>query len=176
MTRYQPEFLAPAEAENLFRWMQTDISWQTETISLYGKVHQVPRLIAWIGEQGLNYRYSGKSHAGEGWPSQLGQLRTRVSRELGETPNFLLLNRYQDGSDSMGWHRDDETGHGTTIASLSLGATRKFLIREEGAPRSQSLTLTSGSLLLFDGRVRHALPKTRRRIGERINLTFRVLQ
>ena len=176
MTRYQPAFLSTAEADKLFSWMQTHISWQTETIRLYGKTHQVPRLIAWVGEDGLNYQYSGKPHIGEGWPPQLHELRSRVSVLLGDTPNYLLLNRYRDGSDGMGWHRDDESGHGVTIASLSLGATRRFLIREEGADRSQSLTLANGSLLLFDGRVRHALPKTRRPVGERINLTFRVLQ
>ena len=156
-------------------WMRTQIRWQTETIRIYGKAREVPRLIAWVGERGLNYRYSGKPHEGEGWPQQLDAVRARVAEALGERPNFLLLNRYRDGSDSMGWHRDDEAGHGPLIASISLGANRRFLVREEGAARSRSLMLEHGSLLIFDGNLRHALPKTRQVIGERINLTFRVL-
>lgn len=175
MSTYRAGFLAPAEAADLFCRLQTEVAWQTETITLFGKEHQVPRLVAWFGDAHLNYRYAGRGHQGSGWPVLLETLRNRVATELGTTPNFLLLNRYRDGADSMGWHRDDETGHHATIASLSLGAPRAFLLREEGARRSHSLTLEHGSLLLFDGRTRHALPKTRRPVGERINLTFRVL-
>jgi alkylated DNA repair dioxygenase AlkB len=103
-------------------------------------------------------------------------VRTRIERELGQTPNFVLLNRYCTGADSMGWHRDDEAGCTGDIASLSLGAERTFLLRPDGACRSTRLILEHGSLLIFDGRMRHALPKTRRVLGERVNLTFRVLQ
>jgi alkylated DNA repair dioxygenase AlkB len=176
MTRYQPDFLTPTDAGDLLGWLLHDVAWQTETISLFGQHRVVPRLVAWFGEKGLNYRYSGRCHSGAGWPEKLGDLRKRVAAELKETPNFLLLNRYRDGSDSMGWHRDDEAGIGACIASVSLGASRTFLLREEDAERSCSMMLEHGSLLVFDGRIRHALPKTKRRVGERINLTFRVIQ
>lgn len=176
MSTYQPGFLPPVDAGDLFSWLQTDVPWRTESISLFGQRRTVPRLVAWFGEEGLNYRYSGRSHPGKGWPPQLADLRGRVAAELQQMPNFLLLNRYRDGADSMAWHRDDEAGLGDSIASLSLGAPRTFLLREEGSRRSRSLTLEHGSLLLFDGRTRHALPKTRSAVGERINLTFRVIQ
>ena len=175
MSIYKADFLPAAEADDLFTWLQNEVTWQTETVVLFGKRHEVPRLVAWVGEQGLDYRYSGASHQGAGWPEQLAELRARVAAELGTEPNFLLLNRYRDGADGMGWHRDDEKGMGVQIASLSLGATRAFLLRENQARRSQSLKLEHGSLLVFDGCTPHALPKTRRAVGERINLTFRVL-
>ena len=175
MSTYTAGFLPAAEADGLLTWLQTGVSWQTETVVLFGKRHLVPRLVSWVGERGLDYRYSGASHEGEGWPDQLAGLRARIGAELGALPNFLLLNRYRDGSDGMGWHRDDERGLSVQIASLSLGATRSFLLREDQASRSRSLKLEHGSLLVFDGRIPHALPKTRRAVGERINLTFRVL-
>ncbi len=175
MSTYRADFLSLSEADELFAWLQSRVPWRTETINLFGKRHTVPRLVAWFAEAGLNYRYSGRSHQGAGWPAELSELRCRVAAELGRMPNFLLLNRYRNGSDSMGWHQDDESGLETRIASVSLGASRSFLLREPGASRSRSLQLAHGSLLLFDGRIRHALPKSRRRLGERINLTFRVL-
>jgi len=176
MSAYRPGFLPSADAEALFSWLQSDVPWRTETITLFGQPRRVPRLVAWYGDKGLDYRYSGRSHPGSGWPEALADLRRRVATELEQYPNFLLLNRYRDGADSMGWHRDDEAGLHVSIASVSLGAPRTFLLREEGADRSRSITLEHGSLLLFDGRVRHALPKTRRHVGERINLTFRMIQ
>jgi len=172
---YVPAFLpSPASAE-LFGWLREAVSWQQEKISLFGREHTVPRRIAWFGEAGLDYRYSGRSHPGSGWPPVLEALREPIACQLGTRPNFVLLNHYRGGSDGMGWHRDDEAGSAPLIASLSLGASRTFLVREDGAPRSSRLPLEDGSLLVFDGGVRHALPKTRRTIGERINLTFRVL-
>jgi len=176
MTSYQPGFLAPAEARDLFAWLQAEVRWRTETFSLFGQDKTVPRLVAWFGDQTLDYRYAGRSHQGIGWPEALADLRTRVAGELNQSPNFLLLNRYRDGADSMGWHRDDEAGLGASIASVSLGATRNFLLRDSDEARSRSLPLEDGSLLMFDGRIRHALPKTRLPIGERINLTFRVIR
>ena len=87
--------------------------------------------------------------------------------------NFVLLNRYRDGSDSMGWHRDDEPELTGPVASLSLGVTRRFHMRAERKTRTQHIDLEHGSLLILDRRTTHALPKTKRKLGERINLTFR---
>ncbi len=175
MSCYRPDFLEPAEAGELYQWLQTDVSWQTESINLFGRQQVVPRLIAWFGDPGLDYRYSGRSHRGQGWPDALAELRRRVAEALDQTPNFLLLNRYRSGADCMGWHRDDEQGLAVLIASVSLGAARKFLLRDQHATQNRQLMLEHGSLLLFDGRCRHALPRTTRPVGERINLTFRTI-
>mgnify|MGYP001828918869 CR=1 FL=1 len=174
--KYLPAFLPPPASARLFGWLLYAVPWQQETIVLFGRETKVPRRVAWFGEAGLDYRYSGRSHPGTGWPEPLDALRARIEQELGQTPNFVLLNRYRTGADSMGWHRDDEAGCTGDIASLSLGADRTFLLRPDCASRSTRLVLEHGSLLVFDGRVRHALPKTRRAAGERVNLTFRVLQ
>jgi alkylated DNA repair dioxygenase AlkB len=98
-----------------------------------------------------------------------------VATELNEVPNFVLLNRYRSGADSMGWHTDNEPMASDVLASLSLGAERRFLLRHPTVDGSVPLLLEHGSLLLFDRNLPHSLPKTARSLGERINLSFRRL-
>jgi alkylated DNA repair dioxygenase AlkB len=106
-------------------------------------------------------------------------IKRRVEERSDRSFNSLLLNYYRDGKDSMGWHADDETelGENPVVPSISLGATRKFLIRHRRSRESKAYLLTHGSLLLMGGTMQHhwlhAVPKTARPIGERINLTFR---
>ena len=105
--------------------------------------------------------------------------RDRIQNEVNQPFNFLLLNKYSDGSHYMGWHRDDEAGCRGQIASLSVGAVRRFAIDLNVAPNAEvsreSVDLESGSLLFFDGRQRHCLRATKRPVGTRVNLTFRNL-
>jgi alkylated DNA repair dioxygenase AlkB len=173
--RYLPDYLDPEAGVRLAERLREQAAWQQETLRLYGRAVRVPRLVAWYGDGGLNYRYSGIDHRCSGWLPELAALRDRLAAEHGLHSNLVLLNRYRDGADYMGWHRDAETGHGRCIASVSLGATRRFLLRRREQQRAERLDLGHGSLLLMDARVRHALPRTRRPVGERINLTFRQL-
>jgi alkylated DNA repair dioxygenase AlkB len=106
----------------------------------------------------------------------LSVLRDRVQAIAAQEFNFLLLNRYSDGQQHMGWHRDDEAGCAGNIASLSLGAARRFRFESENSGNREQIDLEHGSLLLFDGRQRHCLAKTARPVAERINLTFRLLK
>ncbi len=171
--RYRAGFLAPPEAARLYRELLDSVRWHEEWIHLYGRRVRVPRLLAWFGDRGLNYRYAGRDHPADGWPAALADVRRRLESTLRLPFNFVLLNRYRNGGDYMGWHTDDERDHGRWVASLSLGAARRFLVRLEGEERSRQLDLTDGSLLVMDGRLRHSLPRTRRPVGERLNLTFR---
>ena len=123
----------------------------------------------------MNYRYTGIDHVAMGWPAQLIALRERVCAQAEQSFNFVLLNRYRHGGDYMGWHRDDERTAAPIIASLSLGARRRFRMRSGPGTKSCALDLTSGSLLLLDGRQQHMLAKSKREVGERINLTFRCI-
>lgn len=170
---YEPDFLSPAQAAAVFRTLLDEVVWQRETLRLYGRPVEVPRLLAWCGDQGINYRYSGRDHPCAGWFPALSGLRDRIRAELGLPTNLVLLNRYRTGRDYMGWHRDDETGLGATVAALSLGARRRLLVRPPGSRRSRPLDLEPGSLLLMDGALRHSLPRTARPVGERLSLTFR---
>lgn len=174
-------FIEESEAQVLEQWLlgSSQVTWQQEQFKIYGREVLAPREIAWCGDAGLNYRYTQLDHRTQGWPAPLAALRDRIQETLSQPFNFLLMNKYADGSQYMGWHRDDEVGCAGKIASLSIGAVRRFAIdlradSGTGVAR-ESIDLSNGSLLFFDGRQRHCLRATKRPVGLRINLTFRNL-
>lgn len=181
--RLDAQFLLPAEAEALLQELTATVGWRHEPIKLFGKDVLQPRLTAWYGDAGASYRYSGLQLEPQPWTPALQQLRQRVQAATGARFNSVLLNLYRHGQDSMGWHADDEPelGPAPVIASLSLGAARRFRLRPRpGTDFTHapfSLELGSGSLLLMQGPTQqhwqHAVPKTARPTGPRLNLTFR---
>ncbi|MEM7080562.1 MAG: alpha-ketoglutarate-dependent dioxygenase AlkB [Pseudomonadota bacterium] len=176
-TCFTPEFLNPESADSALYWLRHHVAWERERFTIFGRTRLVPRSLAWFGDSGVSYRYTGIEHTAHGWPRDLQRLRSAVEAHSGARFNFLLANRYDDGSQYMGWHRDDEPECSPLIASLSLGATRRFRIAAAD-PSDAALVydLGHGSLLIFDGRRRHTLCKTQRRVAQRINLTFRQVQ
>lgn len=156
------------------------VPWETHRIRLFGREVASPRLSCWIGDPGASYRYSGTLFQPRPWPAALLPIRERLAHELGVDFNSVLANLYRDGRDAMGWHGDDERelGRRPVIASLSLGARRRFVFRRRDEPSArQVLELPHGSLLVMAGDTqrlyRHALPRTARPVAARINLTFR---
>lgn len=183
---YTPEFLVQAEADGLLECLWRELQWSQREITLFGRRVMQPRLVAWYGDHEAVYSYSGLKLEPLPWHPKLGQLRQRVEQFTGGRFNSVLANAYRDGRDSMGWHSDDEKELGAQplIASVSLGAERRFLLRSrrhEANKRSASiaLSLAHGSLLLMRGEsqslFQHALPRTKRKIGLRINLTYRLV-
>ena len=177
-----PAWLEPAAADALLTALMREVPWEVHRIRLFGREHASPRLSCWIGDPEAVYRYSGTVFVPHPWPPSLRALRTRLQAELGAPFNSVLANRYRDGRDAMGWHSDDEPelGPAPVIASLSLGATRRFVLRRRDEPsRKFALELAHGSLLVMRGATQrhwqHALPRTARPLGERINLTFRTI-
>jgi alkylated DNA repair dioxygenase AlkB len=178
--RLWPAALAADEASRLYDVLRDGIGWQQEEVLIFGQRRRVPRLVAWHGDPGARYRYSGTDHDPEPWTPELERLRARVYELSGVEFNAVLLNYYRDGRDGMGWHADDEPelGRNPAIASVSLGAPRRFCLRHRRRKDLKlDLELPHGSLLVMSGPTQHhwlhALPKTRRPVGERINLTFR---
>lgn len=178
--RYAERFLPPDTAEALLQALIAQVPWRQSEIRLYGRSVLEPRLSCWMGDPGAVYRYSGTVFTPMPWIEPVSQLKQAIEQASGHHFNSVLLNYYRDGQDAMGWHSDDEPelGQRPVIASVSLGGERRFLLREKrkGA-RSLGLTLAHGSLLLMHGdlqqRFQHALPRTAKDIGARINLTFR---
>jgi alkylated DNA repair dioxygenase AlkB len=176
-------WLTPEEAELLWRGLLEQLGWEQRHIVLFGKRILQPRLIAWAGE--LPYRYSGQTLAPRPWPAPVLELRRRVNEATGLEFNHVLINRYRDGNDSMGYHSDDEPelGPDPPVACVSLGQSRRFSLRARGTSsgeRPRSVTLTAGSLLLMGGtcqrHYRHAIPREANRpLEERVSLTFRRL-
>ena len=175
-----PHWLDAPAADALFAALLADVPWETHRILLFGREVDSPRRSCWIGDPDARYRYSGADFMPRPWPQALLPVRARLREELGLDCNSVLANLYRDGRDRMGWHRDDERelGPRPVIASLSLGAARRFVLKQRAdAKVSRAITLPHGSLLLMAGdtqaRYRHALPATAKAVGPRINLTFR---
>ena len=184
---YHASFLGAAEADAALQCLWKELDWSQREITLFGRKVMQPRLVAWYGDPEARYRYSGLTLEPLAWHPLLARLRERLESFTGQGFNSVLANAYRDGRDSMGWHRDDERELGAKpfIASLSLGAERRFLVRPLGSPegvraRSRGLTLAHGSLLVMKGQsqrdFQHSLPKTRRPCGLRINLTYRKIK
>jgi len=179
--RHDPAWLTAGEADRLLAQLRSELIWEQREIELFGRRILQPRLIAWGGE--LPYRYSGQTLEPRELPAFLAALMKQVRRASGTPFNHALLNRYRDGSDSMGLHSDDEPelGEDPVVATVSLGAARRFVLtpkkKRHGSPRE--LSLGHGALLVMGGACqrlyRHGVPRTRRPIGERISLTFRFL-
>lgn len=180
---YLPEFLAVDEAAQLFSVLQQELPWRQQEVVLFGKRMMQPRLTAWCSDPGITYAYSGLRLQPRPWHPAVAAIRTRLESELGLPFNSMLANAYRDGRDSMGWHADDEPELGAhpVVASLSLGATRRFRVRpRSGAPpdlKPAGIDLAPGSLLLMrescQSRWQHCLPRRTKPVGLRINLTFR---
>ena len=178
---FDPAFLPAPEAEALLAQLTAEVAWEQRSIRLYGREIPQPRLTAWHGDPAARYTYSGLVWEPRPWLPALQALRQRLEAATQARFNSVLLNLYRDGRDSMGWHADDEPelGSAPAIASLSLGATRRFRLRPRTglAHPPLSLDLPGGSLLLMRGPTQqhwqHALPKTARQVGPRLNLTFR---
>ena len=161
----------------IMKALSDTVPWQVEKARIFGRELLVPRLTAWFGDAA--YTYSGVSHQPAALPPIVQRLRARAEALSGGSFNAVLLNQYRDGSDSVGWHSDDEAslGEHPTIASLSLGANRTFKFRHNVTKRTISLELKSGQWLIMTGKTQafwqHQVPKTAKPVQARINLTFR---
>jgi alkylated DNA repair dioxygenase AlkB len=169
--------LSAAEADQALRALIDGIDWRQEQASLFGRKIPLPRLTAWYGDHG--YSYSGINHEPAPFTPTLLELKRSIERLTSSRFNSVLINLYRNGQDSMGWHSDDEASLGSepTIASLSLGSTRRFHLKHRAADRRLFVDLPHGSCLIMRGRCQdawhHQLPKTRKPVEARINLTFR---
>lgn len=172
-----PGFLSEAEADALLATLLHETLWERHVFRLYGRTMPMPRQIAWVGER--PYAYSGLVHPPAPWPPSLAALLPRLQAACGQPFNGALLNRYDGGQDSMSWHTDDDHAPLALggLASLSLGATRRLLVRPRGGGPSTPIELPHGSLLWMSPesqqRTQHALPKTARPVGVRVNVTWR---
>lgn len=168
-------------------WMERlrkEIEWEQHRIKIFGQWVDCPRLSAWYGDPGAMYRYSSLSLTPKAWTPTLLEVRNQLAETIERPFNSVLLNLYRNGNDSMGWHSDDEweLGLNPVIASISLGDSRMMKFRHRSDPEvsKYALELSTGSLLIMAGTTQkfwqHEIPKTKKSVGERLNLTFRFVQ
>lgn len=178
--RLYRDLLGIDSVDVLWRELIDTLPWRQEHIRLFGRERAIPRLQCWIGDVSAIYRYSGLTLHPEPWPPHLWALKLQLETTAGQAFNSVLCNRYRNGQDSMGWHSDNEPelGPAPVIASVTLGATRRFQFRARHDRQERlSIDLPHNSLLLMPAGLQaewqHQVPKTRRRQEERLNLTFR---
>ena len=176
-----PDFLSESEADDFFSGLHSTTPWEEHSIKLFGKLVPEPRLSTWHAEADLPYAYSGVPRTPHPWIEPLMTLRRACEAHTGQSFNGALLNLYRSGKDAMGWHSDDEAVNGPNpvIASVSLGAERRFDFRHKETREVISVVLPHGSLLVMSGSCQtnwlHRIAKTNRQIEPRINVTFRSL-
>ena len=179
---YLAGFLSNDEASSIYEQLMEEEAFESRAISVFGREVMQPRLISWAGD--LPYRYSGQTLEPREPSAVLETLQEKIEKVTGVSFNHVLLNYYRDGRDNMGMHADNEPelGKDPTIAALSLGCTRRFLLKRKTRIKGEEphcLKLEHGSLMVMRGtcqhRWRHSVPKAGRLAEGRINVTFRYL-
>ena len=178
---FLPGFFNPAESDRYMASFKEKVQWKQKSMNMYGRRVPFPRLIAWYGHDDTSYSFSGITLQPLHWLPEMLEIKSRIEPVAEVTFNRVLLNLYRDGKDSVSWHTDaePELGLNPVIASVSFGAARKFQLRHLHTKEKIELELTNGSLLIMQGELQHywqhQVPKTAKPVGERINLTFRVI-
>lgn len=178
---YYGNILNSKSASRIFDLLMKNILWKNDEVIIFGKRIITKRKAAWYGDSDYLYTYSNSTKQALPWTEELSWLRQIIEELIGTKFNSCLLNLYHNGNEGMGWHSDDEKslGKNNTIASLSLGAERKFLFKHKQTKQIVSLLLQHGSLLVMKKATQsnwlHSLPKSKDVIDSRINLTFRTI-
>lgn len=180
---YQPYFYTETEAHLLFNTLYKEVEWQQDDITVFGKTYAQPRLTALYGESDAPYSYSNITMYPKAYTPSLQKIKKDIEKACGIHFTTTLLNLYRNGSDSNGWHSDDEKelGKNPIIASLSLGQERMFHLKhKQNKELKHKIVLGNGSLLLMKGQTQHTwqhqIPKTKKIVDPRINLTFRIIK
>ncbi|MBR9861161.1 alpha-ketoglutarate-dependent dioxygenase AlkB [bacterium] len=176
---YYPGYLHTAAADDLYSTLLNEDCWLQDSIQMFGKRITPKRLYAFMGDRDFSYTYSQNEHRATPWLAELTPIKDRMNREFDVQLNCCLLNLYKNGTEYMGWHSDNEPEMRSSplIASLSLGASRKFKLKHRKSQEEVEIMLEHGSLLIMKHPLqdfwKHALPKMLKVKEPRINLTFR---
>lgn len=169
------------ERQFFYDALAKEVEWVADEVVMFGKKITMSRLSAWYGDSPFAYAYSHTTRKAKSWTPTLLSMKARIEEQSNTQFNSCLLNLYHHGAEGMGWHSDDESTivEESSIASVSLGAERKFSFRHKGTKETTSLILENGSLLVMKGKCQqmwhHCLPKSKRVVAPRINLTLSLI-
>jgi alkylated DNA repair dioxygenase AlkB len=178
---YHGVIFGEKEATQISKELLDTIPWKQDEVVMFGKKIMTKRKVAWYADAGITYTYAGVKKSGLQWTEPLLKIKQKVEAITGANYNACLLNLYHEGEEGMGWHRDNEKEivAESSIASVSLGAARKFAFKHATTNERLDIELAHGSLLDMKGEIQahwyHSLPKTTRIKQMRINLTFRLM-
>jgi len=179
---YIPDFYDTKTANSCFLSLLKTIKWEQQSMNIYGKTIPFPRLTTWYGDSDKPYTFSGITLQPHPWTKELLEIKKKIEPKAGVLFNSVLLNRYRNGSDSISWHTDaeKELGNNPVIASVNFGEERTFQLKHKITNERINIALKHGSLLIMKGELqhfwKHQIPKTKKKINERINLTFRLIK
>jgi alkylated DNA repair dioxygenase AlkB len=179
IVNYYGMIMTSFDANRYFELLLNNILWKNDKTIVFGKAIVTKRKVAWYGDSDYSYTYSNSTKQALAWTKELLGLKHMIEDVTGSNFNSCLLNLYHNGNEGIAWHSDDEEslGRNNNIASLSLGAERKFLFKHKLTKQIVSILLEHGSLLIMKGSTQtnwlHSLPKSKRILQPRINLTFR---
>ena len=180
--QYYGRILGPSQAAFYLQQMLENIEWKNDEAFIFGRHYITKRKVAWYGDAAYAYTYSNITRQALTWTEDLLFLRNLVESTCSFRFNSCLLNLYHDGDEGMAWHSDDEKslGENTVIASLSLGAERRFAFRHKQTGETIGTVLEAGSLLVMKDATQtnwlHRLPKSKKVKSPRVNLTFRTIK
>jgi len=179
---YYPKFFSLKESDQYLKSLLNSVEWQQYYITIFGKTHKQPRLTALFANNDEPYSYSNITMVPKPFTKELLEIKNKVESVIATNFTTCLLNLYRNGQDSNGWHADNEKelGINPIIASVSFGAQRLFKLKHRhDKTLKKDLILQHGSLLIMSGETQHKwlhqIPKTKKEVGKRINLTFRVI-
>lgn len=179
---YYGPIISMEEMASFYTILFNKIAWEQDQIIMFGKAITTKRKVAFYADQNIDYTYSNVKKKGLSWTPELLQIKSLIETHTGAYYNACLLNLYHNGDEGMGWHSDDEKEiiTNSSIASLSIGAERKFAFKHKLTKETVNLILENGSLLEMKGPIQqhwwHSLPKTKKVQAPRINLTFRQMR
>ena len=178
---YYGKIFTEEQSEIYYVKLLNEINWQHDVVKIFGKEIITKRKVAFLGDEGISYKYSGKTKIAENWLKFILEIKSTVEQISGEKFNACLLNYYHNGSEAMSWHSDNEKEilKHSAIASVSFGAERKFGFKHNFTKEEISLMLENGSLLIMKDETqiywKHKLYTNAKIIEPRINLTFRTI-
>ena len=181
ITNYHGVVLTAKQSDYFFQKFMDTIAWKNDEAIIFGKLITTKRKVAWYGDQEFSYTYSKITKKANLWTPELLELKTIIEKESGETYNSCLLNLYHNGGEGMAYHADGEKmlKKNGAIASVSLGAERKFSFKHKNTKERIDIQLERGSLLVMKDVTQsfwlHRLPPTKKVTTPRINLTFRTI-
>jgi alkylated DNA repair dioxygenase AlkB len=181
LLKWSPEFISKKEAKELYEHLSKELNWVQGDISMYGKTIKTPRIQSWMADENIVVKGLFQRQKQHPWTPQVQKIRERIENLLQCKFDYLLLNLYRDGKDYIGYHADREAipKGKDIIASVSLGETRKFIIRHKETKEKLEYSLIDGSLIVMEGgniqkNWKHTVPKQPKVTKPRINLTFRI--
>jgi len=177
-------FYDKASSVEIFRKLESNVVYNPpEKIKIFGKLFDMPRKQTAFGDPGTSYKFSGIEVPSKPWIPIISEIKERIELITGESFNFCLVNRYANGKDYIGYHKDDEKDlvKTTSIASMSFGTTRKFYLKpDDSSANDIRLNLYPGTLCMIEYptnlHYKHSVPKELKIHNPRVNLTFRSIK